>query len=1024
MIPPYGVRLKITRESFAALAATFASLAYFFPVVRGTLILSPDEGVIFNVPLRVAAARMVLDGYLPLWNPYLFSGMPLFASAQAGQLFPLNWSYFFFSAQHAATMMTLLAYLVAGLGAYLYARRSGASIAGAAVTSLVWQWSGFMIAHIGHVNAIHTAALLPWLLWAADRYATQGGRGRGALLAALVAMQTFAGHHQTQVFALLLVGVYATVMSRGPQEQAVRRRYLLSLIFLVVGLLLASVQILPTLELMRNSIRASATYDFFSSFSLQPRMLTLFLAPYLFGGGDGALFRAPYTGQAFYSEYIGYVGLMPLMLAPLAPALKRDRRTIFWTIVALAGLALAVGRFLPLDVYKLVYQVPVLNLFRAPARHLMEVDFALAVLAGRGVTFLQQVRDRAKAGRLSLIAGASVAALTGLAVTVFRPAEFRLGRAAAVSFLRAPELFLPVVTALMAAGALWYYAHYYERHRARSLVLLFAVLIFDLCLWGQASGWRLSPTPAHPMWREPESVRLLREQQRTGGDEPARIFTEVQPFFVNTGRDEEEKYKLGEFMMSLQPDTYMMHRVENASGYDGFGLRRYSSLAGDMKIWGELTDPDRSLYGPGREFDILNVRYLLKQSAAGEALRNTKVAGPSAPAQQTELAPETVNLNGYPFATVDLGVPSLKPGQRVVFAVKPTDAKLIAIVTSTSFSVDVKNDEEVAHVRLHTEDKQRFEFELRAGKHTSEWAHDRRDLRTRIRHARAPVATTFKVEDTSGSFEGHTYLATFTLPKRVKIVGGEIEVTRPPGAPNLTLDVKRVSLIADDHAEPLSRESITKSPATKGEVESEAAKGSNDEARWRPVSQTEYLVIYQNTQALPRAWIAGEAVVLSDEAALKTIRTGRLPDGRTWDPRATALLDSKLQTSLAAPGEAGAAKITRYEPNRIDLSVWTKSRSILVLSENYYPGWGATVDGQAVETLRVDYNLRGVLLAPGEHSVRFVYRPKSVLIGLLISLLTGVCLFAWCLGTFKRVFVGRRHGRRQKAPVVINEPLT
>jgi uncharacterized membrane protein YfhO len=67
---------------------------------------------------------------------------------------------------------------------------------------------------------------------------------------------------------------------------------------------------------------------------------------------------------------------------------------------------------------------------------------------------------------------------------------------------------------------------------------------------------------------------------------------------------------------------------------------------------------------------------------------------------------------------------------------------------------------------------------------------------------------------------------------------------------------------------------------------------------------------------------------------------------------------------------------------------------VLVLSENHYPGWRAYVDGRFVDTLRVDYNLRGVVLEAGEHSVDFVYRPKSVLLGIVISLLTALVLGA------------------------------
>jgi uncharacterized membrane protein YfhO len=50
------------------------------------------------------------------------------------------------------------------------------------------------------------------------------------------------------------------------------------------------------------------------------------------------------------------------------------------------------------------------------------------------------------------------------------------------------------------------------------------------------------------------------------------------------------------------------------------------------------------------------------------------------------------------------------------------------------------------------------------------------------------------------------------------------------------------------------------------------------------------------------------------------------------------------------------------------------------------------VDGEGADVMRVDYNLRGVVLPAGRHEVSFVYRPKSVLVGLAVSLLTGAAL--------------------------------
>jgi hypothetical protein len=144
-----------------AIAVTLLPLLYFFPATSGSLIISPDDGVIQNIPFRVAVANAIRGGSAPLWNPYLFCGMPLLAAAQAGILFPLNWFYLLLPAPAATNVMMLSTYMVAALGAYLFARRSGASIAGAAVTSVVWQCGGFMVNQIGHTNIAQTAALLP-----------------------------------------------------------------------------------------------------------------------------------------------------------------------------------------------------------------------------------------------------------------------------------------------------------------------------------------------------------------------------------------------------------------------------------------------------------------------------------------------------------------------------------------------------------------------------------------------------------------------------------------------------------------------------------------------------------------------------------------------------------------------------------------------------------------------------------------------------------------------------------------------
>ncbi|PYS73459.1 MAG: hypothetical protein DMF69_04760 [Acidobacteria bacterium] len=79
-------------------------------------------------------------------------------------------------------------------------------------------------------------------------------------------------------------------------------------------------------------------------------------------------------------------------------------------------------------------------------------------------------------------------------------------------------------------------------------------------------------------------------------------------------------------------------------------------------------------------------------------------------------------------------------------------------------------------------------------------------------------------------------------------------------------------------------------------------------------------------------------------------------------------------------------------PNRIEIKTNSNGDSILVLSENYYPGWRVYVDDKAASLIKVNFGLRGVELTGGEHRVSFLYRPWSVMAGLIISLVTGLVL--------------------------------
>jgi len=135
-------------------------------------------------------------------------------------------------------------------------------------------------------------------------------------------------------------------------------------------------------------------------------------------------------------------------------------------------------------------------------------------------------------------------------------------------------------------------------------------------------------------------------------------------------------------------------------------------------------------------------------------------------------------------------------------------------------------------------------------------------------------------------------------------------------------------------------------------------------------------VYYERTNPFPRAWLATEAVVEPDDDAARAL----LADPAT-DLRATVTLDRALECPAAGSGDAAIAS---YEANEVRIEA-SGDGGVLVLSDQFYPGWRAKVDGERVEIARADTALRAVCVPPGEHTVTFTYRPMTFYAGAAIS---------------------------------------
>jgi uncharacterized membrane protein YfhO len=105
------------------------------------------------------------------------------------------------------------------------------------------------------------------------------------------------------------------------------------------------------------------------------------------------------------------------------------------------------------------------------------------------------------------------------------------------------------------------------------------------------------------------------------------------------------------------------------------------------------------------------------------------------------------------------------------------------------------------------------------------------------------------------------------------------------------------------------------------------------------------------------------------------------------DPHRTALLASALDANLEPLPDGPPEEVTvgHYQQNKLGLSVKARSRGLLVLSENFYPGWQAGVNGRPARIYEVDGALRGIVVDAGENRVVLDYAPAWLAAGALLT---------------------------------------
>ena len=697
--------LRWPRELGALFILLVLPLVLFWPVVIGSRTLIPADNLYQWEPYRTYAEQqgvplpphnellsdLVLENLvwktfivrslqnhdLPLWNPYLFGGVPFLAAGQHSALYPPSILFYSLPLSRAYGLFTVLQLWLAGVFMYLLGRVLRLGRPAALIAGIAYQLSAFFLVSVVFTMIIAAAVWLPLLLAIVElMIRKQEEKGTGSfvpivyvLLGALaMGMQILAGHPEILVYTLMVMAYYATVrllmLRRRVGSWKPALRLAIWQVFMVgLGLGLGSVQLIPLLELVTRNFRSgSVTYADVIGWAYPARQIVTFLIPDFFGNpahhGYWDLVTRQWVGaeRIFwgiknYVEAGSYLGILPLILALVAvvPVARSkntelragDRRPV-WIFAALAIVSLLLVFGTPLYAI-LYYGLPGIKQLHSPFRWIFPYTLSMAILAGFGAQRLANLRRDQIAGRearaprertypvwISLLAWGTIG--TGLAL---------LG--VSLLILVMPARFIPLADRFLTA-----FDKAQEAFSSGQMLLSYEwrnILVLALMLVASGIVLRVSRCPIHlplpgalrsrwhnrriPLWQVLAVAILALDLLVFGwGFNPAAdpAWLEFEPpaiQFLRERAEEGEPWRLTTYQpqgstKTLNANIPWLHGLQDVRGYDSIIPAQYVEYMTAIEGQGELLyNRVAPIYGRDNLssplLDLLGVRYVITE---------------------------------------------------------------------------------------------------------------------------------------------------------------------------------------------------------------------------------------------------------------------------------------------------------------------------------------------------------------------------------------------------------------------------
>ena len=773
---------------------------------------------------------------------------------------------------------------------------------------IIFGCGSFMIAHLGHTSMIHAAAWMPLLIWSAENLKNNFSKKWSILYVFSILMLVLAGHLQIFIYSITLLLLYIIIIGKTA-KMSYKKYLLLNAILFLFAISISIFQLYPTYELTQYTFRKSLSFIEFNQYILSFKLLIFLFFPHLFG--NITFYQVPYFGPWNLTEVIVYVGIITLFIVLYILFDNSCRNNIyvrFWLFISIISLFLALGN----NIYwlsKLMFTIPIVNKFRCLARHTLEFNFAMSVLASIGIVSLLNSNRRIKVKiyfTILILSGVTLFTI----LWIYYPDLVEKAHSKNYllpSFHHNPAIYYSFLFYFLDLLIIWLVI---KKTSLISKFLLALFIIINLGYFSYFYEWRTYFLDLKNFLVKKEDLRKI--QSKLNSYE--RIL-ELE----------------GCYNPLITPMLSPLYGMNTIGWYGPLILKDFSQTTGVSQ--GGWTSP--YILFNNNLLSMLNVKYIFAERKSGQ---------------------KTISFSIGSFCGKKF------PDNFYFCLKKPINVTSIEIISNLGCSPHIQQGQVVANVILTDISGKQKIVNLKAGIDSSEWAAECEDVKPIMQHKLAKVYSTWiHRRKNFKNCNAHYYQSLKTINiknlKQIKFLWNKnIKIG--------SIGVKAVYLITDEGKIPLTFLDTCSLDILDLNLK-------ND------------VIIFLNNKELKKAWLIPNIHYIDKDNMLSIIKS--LKD---YNYLQEAFIESSNNMSYVFSNfDSNYSIIYDYLKNgRIKMQVNSNSGGFLILSESYYPGWKAYIDGIKTKVYKVNNIIMGIYVPKGGHIVEFLFLPNSFIYSLIFSI--------------------------------------